>query len=1814
MPGNRDAGVRAVEVEAPRRRRKIPKWASVASAALVFAGGGVLVGPAPALAAPISGPGNVTAVGGRKLIRVSWTAPSAPAQPVTSYVASVNTGESCTTASLTCDILNVPSNTSLTVSVKACPSDLANCSLPTTMTSTVKAGPPAAPAAPTVTYQPDNTSVRVSWVAPDTGVGILNYRVTPSPTAGLSGTCMSPVPAGTTSCDLTGLSAGTTYTFKVLAVGVSTSGTSPSSPATTKIAGPPGTPAAPTATRVSDTSVRVSWDKPAGPEVRGYQVQTISNGNVVSDVGCSAGADVTECTVTGLSQVGDYTFKVQALGEAPNGGVSDFSAASDAVRPGMPGTPAAPTVELGSAAGQVIVSWEAPEGGTVTSYTVTAVSEDGAVPDPCTVEGTVRRCAFADLTDGAAYTFTVTATNAAGFTTSAASDPIVSELPAKPAKPEATLEGSGRVQLTWDPPVEDEGGPVVYYTVSAIPATGEDTGTQTPGCGVNLAAPSCEFTDLDPTVSYRFRVTAVGDLGSVESNLSDAIVPGPPGAPMNPAVELGDGAGEATVTWAAPVGGGAVVGYTVTVGPSVGEATDSDCVPAEDAGTFSCAVTGLSADQTYVFRVVASNTAGDAGITAVPGGDQIPGAPTAVEVALVAAEPGQATVSWVAPVDGLATRYTVVGEAEGSGVDPEPCVVQVTECLFDELDPEESYTFVVRAENILGGTSAVETAAIVPDEPGTPRTAAAEVTGDGEVTVTWDPPAGGGAVETYTVVADPGNGTPPGDSPCTVTLSENDPLECVFTGMDSDEAYTFSVTAENAAGTSSAATTDPVVPGAPGTPVVTVTLGDDPGELTVTWTEPAGGAVSTYTVVATASGGVTPPADCTVTPPAARQCVYTGLTETSDYSFVVTASNGVDDVSAAATDPVKPDQPGVPTDVDVALVTGTPGALRVTWAEPDDGGAVRDYTVTATATGGVTPPAPCTVVPSEGDPLRCDYTDLPTNASYRFTVSANNAAGETPATATEAIVPNEPGAPRNVQVALGAEPGSVLVIWDDPASGGAVDTYTVAVASEDDQSLPADCTVTPPEEENSCEFGDLDLDAAYSFTVTATNVAGATAATTTDPVVPNAPTEPGSPSGEVVGIGTVRLTWAPSDGGGPVASYTVTAYDVADPGTPIPAPTGCVEVDEVVDDDEEAVEPYYTCEFSGLDQRTYVFTVTANGAGGASTVSSRSEEVDLAGPEAPGAPTVELAGANAVRVTWTAPEGGGPVLSYSVTSNPAVAPPAGCTNTKELTCLFDKLISGAEYTFTVTATGTVDRTAAGEPSASVVVGPPDAPARPTVAPGDTATSVTVSWAAPSPGAGIAGYTVQSVPGRLGCAVAADADATSCVVTGLTADTRYTFRVQANGVTGAGDSAFSPASESIVPQAPGRPVDVDVLAGNRQISVSWSAHQPTIDRVAGYRAVASPGGGSCETASSTETECVIDTELTNLTSYRVTVVALGIDELGQSPASEPSARVRPTAGAPGSPTGVQAVAGNGVAVVSWTAPAVTGDGIARYQVTAAHASETHTCVTANGTTLRCTVEGLTNGREYRFTVVAVGRAASGYSTPSTAATATPRTPPGVPANVSVTAGVRTLAVRWTANGAGAGLAGFTATATGGTAPLSCTVTGATATTCTIANVTPGTYAVTVVANGTQAGIVSAPSEPVEATALLALAPAVPSTAPTGTSVLGPLTVSAGSARQGGTVTVEGVGFAPFTGVALGLSGGVRLGTATTNANGSFTATVTVPATTTVGAKTIIAAALPPTGTTVRYRTSAFSVTSATAPQIAAAQRTAREMVVLESRAR
>jgi hypothetical protein len=437
----------------------------------------------------------------------------------------------------------------------------------------------------------------------------------------------------------------------------------------------------------------------------------------------------------------------------------------------------------------------------------------------------------------------------------------------------------------------------------------------------------------------------------------------------------------------------------------------------------------------------------------------------------------------------------------------------------------------------------------------------------------------------------------------------------------------------------------------------------------------------------------------------------------------------------------------------------------------------------------------------------------------------------------------------------------------------------------------------------------------------------------------------------------------------------------------------------------------------------------------------------------PGAPTgVNATGGNAkATVTWVAPasDGGDPITSYTVTSNPG-GKTATTADGSTLTADVTGLTNGTAYTFTVVATNAAGNSVASSPSNSVTPATvPDAPTGVTATAGNATAHVT--WNAPvsNGGSALTGYTVTSSPG--GHTAAVNGTTTAADVNGLTNGTAYTFTVVATN--GVGDSVASAASNSVTPATvPDPPLNVSAAAGDSSAFVTWNA--PVDDGgspITSYTVTANPGGATATTLDGSTTNATVN-GLTNGTAYTFTVTATNAK--GTSAASTASPAVTPFT-IPGAPTGVTATAGDTLAHVSWTAPSTNGgNAISGYTVTSTPGGFTKT---VGGSATTADVTGLTNGTAYTFTVVATNDGGNGpASSPSNSVT--PIGKPGAPTGVTAVAGHAQATVSWTAPGAnGSPITGYTVTVSPGGATKS--VSGTSTTVTGLTNGTLYTFAVT-----------------------------------------------------------------------------------------------------------------------------------------------------------
>ena len=534
-----------------------------------------------------------------------------------------------------------------------------------------------------------------------------------------------------------------------------------------------------------------------------------------------------------------------------------------------------------------------------------------------------------------------------------------------------------------------------------------------------------------------------------------------------------------------------------------------------------------------------------------------------------------------------------------------------------------------------------------------------------------------------------------------------------------------------------------------------------------------------------------------------------------------------------------------------------------------------------------------------------------------------------------------------------------------------------------------------------------------------------------------------------VGIGTADVSWtAPAnDGGAPVTGYTATAHSNATDGTPL----GNCSTDAL------------SCTINGLEPGATVhIDVTASNTAGQSPASSPRVEA-VVGQEPPTTQTPQFVGSssfagNETSATVALPDGtavGDTLVAFaSLNTTGGVAAPQGWetlgdqTDGSMRTYAFGRTVTESDLgtdltvnypTFTkstltllayrgvseVTQVSSLPET--GKSATHTAPSLADVAADSTVVSyWSDKTSSTTAWTTPAQAVTRDEATVTG-SGRI-TSLAADS---SAVAAGDWAGLSATADSEAGKATMWSVELSSASTPQPTPEPTPEPTPAPIppqapsvqsaTGGDASVTLEWTA----VDDADSYTATAfdaEHNGASLGTCHSNATSCTI-TGLPNGTEVYVSVTA-------SNPAGESSPSTRVTATprtVPDAPGNVTADAGDRSVTVSWTAPSNDGGApVTGYRVRASADGQPGATCTASSDT-SCSIDGLRNGVAYTVTVVAQN--AAGDSTQSEPATATPRTVPDAPGNVTADAGDRSVTVSWTApsNDGGAPVTGFAARA-------------------------------------------------------------------------------------------------------------------------------------------------------------------------------------------
>jgi hypothetical protein len=560
------------------------------------------------------------------------------------------------------------------------------------------------------------------------------WTVAGSPSGSLTGT-------GTTGT-ITGLTAGTTYTFTVL----NADGCTSSASANAVINGIPSAPSAPVIGTITQPTCAVATGSVDLSGLPSSGTWTVTG----SPSGSLTGTGTTG-TVTGLTAGTTYTFTVTDA----NGCTS--SASSNAVLIAQPSGPSAPVIGTITQATCTVATGSVALSGLPASGTWTVTGSPSGSLTGTGTTGTVT-----GLTAGTTYTFTVTDAN--GCTSSASANAILTAQPSAPTSPvigtitQATCAvATGSVDL------------------SGLPSSGTWTVTGSPSGSLTGTGTTGTVTGLTAGTTYTFTVTDAS--GCTSTSSSSAILIAQPTTPSAPTIGTITQATCTVATGSVALSGLPSSGtWTVTGSPS-GSLTGTGTT-----GT----VTGLTAGTTYTFTVTnasgcTSTASANAILTAQPSGPSAPVIGTITQ-ATCAVATGSVDLSGL-PASGT---WTVTGSPSGS------LTGTGTTGTVTGLTAGTTYTFTVT--DAIGCISSASINAVVDIAPNVPSAISAILIqptcsdATGEIKVT-SPAAGPGI--TFTVT---------GTSPVVASITQS---TTIFSGLNSG---VYSVTASNGTCSTAAAT------------------------------------------------------------------------------------------------------------------------------------------------------------------------------------------------------------------------------------------------------------------------------------------------------------------------------------------------------------------------------------------------------------------------------------------------------------------------------------------------------------------------------------------------------------------------------------------------------------------------------------------------------------------------------------------------------------------------------------------------------------------------------------------------------------------------------------------------------------------------------------------------------------------------------------------------------------------------------------------------------------------------------------------------
>ncbi len=1032
-----------------------------------------------------------------------------------------------------------------------------------------------------------STAASVSWSASSDNVGVTGYRVERCLGASCTDFAEVGTPTGTSFGD-TGLTASSTYRYRVRAVdqagnlsgySLITSATTPAPPDTAAPTAPTGL----TATVLGATQVELAWTASSdNVGVTGYRIERCQGSTCTNftQIGTSSAPNFSN---TGLTVSTNYRYRVRAIDAAGNlSGYSNIAAAST---PGVPDTtaPTAPTA-LSSpiiAFNHVDLSWSA----STDNVGVTSYHLERCIGPGCTGFAEIAAPNATTFNDGSVapstnYRYRVRAADDAG-NLSGYSTIIDVTTAATPPAPTGLVGAWGFDEGAGVTTADSSGNGNVATIVGASWTTQGRFGDALTFDGASTvrvpSSPSLSVTTgmtlsawIRPTVAQSgWRTIMQKETDTYFLNASNQ---------NGPLLPSGGGLVGGGVNWisgstASPVNAWTHVALTydgtalrlfvnatqVATTPQTGAiSTSADPLWIGGNNPYGEYFTGLIDEaRVYSRALSASELQADMNTSIVPTGPDTtpPAAPTGLTAG--AASSTAVNVSWTASSDNVGVSGYRVERCLGAGCTNFVEVGTQTGTTFNDsgLDASSAYRYRVRATDLAGNLSAYssETSVTTPAPPDTsaptaPSGVVADPVSTTRIDLTWAAATDNVGVTEYRIERCAG-------TTCTnfAQVATSTTLGFSNTGLTGNTTYRFRVRAVDAAGnlgsySAIVTTATPAPPDttAPTAPTGLTTTPVSPTQINLSWTASTDNVgVTGYRVERCQGAGCTTFSE--IATPASPGYDDTGRSPSTVYRYRARAIDAAGNLGTYSTI-VTGTTPAVPDTTAPSAPTGpsaTPASsaqINVGWTASTDNVGVTGYRVERCQGAG------CTNFVEVATPATTTFNDTgrAESTTYRYRVRAADAAGNlsdyssiVSATTPAAPDTTAPTVPTGV-TATAASPTQVGVSWTASTDSVGVTGYRVERCQGVGCTTFAEVTTA-----SGTSFDDAGRSPGtlYRYRVRATDAAGNLSgysaianATTPDTSPPTAPTSLGAAA---AGSSQANLAWTASTDDVGVSGYRV---------------------------------------------------------------------------------------------------------------------------------------------------------------------------------------------------------------------------------------------------------------------------------------------------------------------------------------------------------------------------------------------------------------------------------------------------------------------------------------------------------------------------------------------------------------------------------------------------------------------------------------------------------------------------------------------------